>query len=57
MTNKEMCESKNLDEREVYKEFGKEICKSCKNNNRDCKSEDCDTAHKIWLKKEAENYL
>ncbi|ANT45135.1 hypothetical protein HWA97_gp67 [Clostridium phage CDKM9] len=27
MTNKDMCKSKNLDEREVYKSFGKEICK------------------------------
>ncbi|MCC0696225.1 hypothetical protein [Clostridioides sp. ES-S-0048-02] len=57
MTNKEMCESKNLDEREVYKKFRKEICGSCKNTKRDCESEDCDIAHKIWLKKEAENYL
>ncbi|HBF8815387.1 TPA: hypothetical protein KPG21_003852 [Clostridioides difficile] len=49
MTNKEMCKSKNLGEREVYKKFRKEICKSCKNNNRDCKSEDCDTTYKNWL--------
>lgn len=57
MTNKEMCKSNNLGEREVYKEFGKEICASCINDRRDCESKDCDTAHKIWLKKEAENYL
>ncbi|HBG1232767.1 TPA: hypothetical protein KPG58_002690 [Clostridioides difficile] len=49
MTNKEMCKSKNLDEREVYKEFGKEICGSCKNNKGDCESKDCDTTYKNWL--------
>ncbi|EGT5272724.1 hypothetical protein KWL13_014165 [Clostridioides difficile] len=57
MTNKEMCKSKNLDEREVYKEFGKEICGSCINDKRDCESKDCDTAHKIWLEKEAISYV
>ncbi|EMM2322701.1 hypothetical protein SI856_003829 [Clostridioides difficile] len=49
MTNKEMCKSKNLDEREVYKEFGKEICGSCKNTKIDCESKDCDTTYKNWL--------
>ncbi|MCC0744815.1 hypothetical protein KGF43_20185 [Clostridioides sp. ZZV14-6044] len=49
MTNKEMCKSKNLDEREVYKEFGKEICSSCINDRRDCESKDCDIAYKNWL--------
>lgn len=39
-----MCESKNLDEREVCKEFGKEICASCINDKRDC-----DTVYKNWL--------
>ncbi|HBG0376259.1 MID1 family protein [Clostridioides difficile] len=55
MTNKEMCKSNNLDEREVYKEFGKEICTSCTNNRRDCESKDCDTAYKNWLEKEVDN--
>ncbi|UDN60160.1 hypothetical protein JJC01_19240 [Clostridioides sp. ES-S-0010-02] len=55
--SKEMCQSKNITEKESYQQFSKEICKSCKNNKRDCESKDCDTAHKIWLKKEAENYL
>ncbi|EGT3850361.1 hypothetical protein MZI42_18495 [Clostridioides difficile] len=55
MTNKEMCKSKNLDEREVYKEFSKEICASCINDKGDCESKDCDTAYKIWLEKEIEN--
>lgn len=49
MTNKEMCESKNLGEREIYKEFRKEICGSCKNDKRDCESKDCDTTYKNWL--------
>ncbi|HBF8525766.1 TPA: hypothetical protein KO042_003705 [Clostridioides difficile] len=57
MTNKEMCESKNLDEREVCKEFGKEICASCKNTKIDCESEDCDIAYKNWLEKENVNYV
>lgn len=35
MTNKEMCKLKNLGEREVYKEFGKEICSSCINDKRE----------------------
>ncbi|ENY8941381.1 hypothetical protein ACHDL8_000989 [Clostridioides difficile] len=51
MTNKEMCESKNLGEREIYKEFRKEICGSCINDKIDCKSEDCDTAYESWLEK------
>lgn len=55
MTNKDMCKEKNLDEREVYKEFGKEICGSCINDRIDCESKDCDIAHKIWLEKEIEN--
>ncbi|HFL2421989.1 TPA: hypothetical protein ACG3H7_002077 [Clostridioides difficile] len=49
MTNKEMCKLNNLDEREVYKSFGKEICASCKSNKGDCESKDCDTAYKNWL--------
>ncbi|EIS9702560.1 hypothetical protein [Clostridioides difficile] len=57
MTNKEMCKSKNLDEREVCKKFGKKICASCINDKRDCESKDCDTAHKIWLEKEAISYV
>ncbi|HAT6204690.1 hypothetical protein C4144_07605 [Clostridioides difficile] len=52
MTNKEMCELNNLDEIEVYKEFGKEICTRCTNNRRDCESKDCDIACKNWLEKE-----
>ncbi|HBF2733482.1 TPA: hypothetical protein KOD06_000052 [Clostridioides difficile] len=55
MTNKEMCQSKNLDEREVYKEFGRKICSSCINDKGDCESEDCDMAYKNWLEKEIEN--
>ncbi|MFL8267665.1 hypothetical protein Q3326_16790 [Clostridioides difficile] len=57
MTNKEMCKSKNLDEREVCKEFGKEICGSCINNRRDCESKNCDTTYENWLEKETKNYL
>ncbi|EGT3641217.1 hypothetical protein ACHDL8_002521 [Clostridioides difficile] len=49
MTNKEMCKLNNLNEREVYKSFGKEICASCKSNKGDCESKDCDTAYKNWL--------
>ncbi|WP_394869616.1 hypothetical protein [Clostridioides difficile] len=52
MTNKEMCELNNLDEIEVYKEFGKKICGSCINNMRDCESKDCDIAYESWK----ENY-
>lgn len=40
MTNKEMCKLKNINEREVYKEFGKEICGSCINDKGDCESKD-----------------
>ncbi|MDV9291962.1 hypothetical protein [Clostridioides difficile] len=40
MTNKEMCQSKNL---------GKEICGSCINVRRDC-----DIAYENWLEKYAE---
>ncbi|CZR82923.1 hypothetical protein F1330_19635 [Clostridioides difficile] len=57
MTNKEMCKSKNLDEREICKEFGKEICASCINDKRDCESKDCDTTYENWLQKETKNYL
>lgn len=57
MTNKEMCKSKNLDEREVYKSFGKEICGSCKSNKGDCESKYCNEAYKIWLEKEAISYV
>ncbi|CZR74875.1 TPA: hypothetical protein STU61_000696 [Clostridioides difficile] len=57
MTNKEMCKSKNLDEREVYKSFGKEICASCINDKRDCESKDCDATYEIWLEKEIVNYV
>ncbi|SJP64212.1 Uncharacterised protein [Clostridioides difficile] len=57
MTNKEMCKSKNLDEREVYNKFSKEICGSCINNRRDCESKDCDTTYENWLEKETKNYL
>ncbi|EGT4205492.1 hypothetical protein I5976_16395 [Clostridioides difficile] len=49
MTNKEMCKSKNITEKESYKRFSKEICKSCKNNKRDCESKDCDITYKNWL--------
>ncbi|MBY2476329.1 hypothetical protein KWV16_05510 [Clostridioides difficile] len=49
MTNKEICKSKNLDEREVCKKFGKKICASCINDKRDCESKDCDTAYENWL--------
>ncbi|HBG7257781.1 hypothetical protein [Clostridioides difficile] len=51
MTNKEMCKSNNLDEREVCKEFGKEICGSCINDRVDCESKDCDIAYENWLEK------
>ena len=47
MTNKEMCKSKNLDEREVCKSFGKEICASCINDKGDCESKDCDIAYEL----------
>ena len=57
MTNKEMCKSKNLDEREICKEFGKEICASCINDKRDCESKDCDTTYENWLQKETKNYI
>ncbi|PCD10111.1 hypothetical protein, partial [Clostridioides difficile] len=57
MTNKEMCKSKNLDEREIYKEFGKEICASCISDRVDCESKDCDTTYENWLEKETKNYL
>ncbi|HBH3651800.1 TPA: hypothetical protein KSK13_002446 [Clostridioides difficile] len=57
MTNKEMCKKKNLDEREVYNKFSKEICGSCINNRRDCESKDCDTTYENWLEKETKNYL
>lgn len=55
MTNKEMCELKNLGEREVYNKFSKEICGSCINNMRDCESKDCSETCKNWLDKEIEN--
>ncbi|HBF4872509.1 TPA: hypothetical protein KOP34_000278 [Clostridioides difficile] len=51
MTNKEMCKKKNLDEREVYKKFGKDICGSCINGRVDCESKYCNEAYKIWLEK------
>ncbi|EML1138390.1 hypothetical protein KWK98_013455 [Clostridioides difficile] len=54
MTNKDMCKEKNLDEREVYKKFGKDICGSCINDKRDCESKYCNEAYKIWLEKDAE---
>uniref|UniRef100_UPI0031B59EB8 hypothetical protein n=1 Tax=Clostridioides difficile TaxID=1496 RepID=UPI0031B59EB8 len=57
MTNKEMCKKKNLDEREVYKSFGKDICGSCINDKGDCESKYCNEAYKIWLEKETKNYL
>ncbi|HEK8842918.1 TPA: hypothetical protein STX52_000058 [Clostridioides difficile] len=57
MTNKDMCKSKNLDERKVYKEFGKEICGSCKSNKGDCESRDCDIAYENWLEEETINYV
>ncbi|HBF8942201.1 TPA: hypothetical protein SOL08_002068 [Clostridioides difficile] len=57
MTNKEMCRSENLDELEVCKKFGKEICASCINDKRDCESKDCSEACKNWLEKETKNYL
>ncbi|MCJ0225749.1 hypothetical protein JY758_19535 [Clostridioides difficile] len=55
MTNKEMCKLKNLDEIEVCKEFGKEICGSCKNNKGDCESKNCSEACKNWLEKVCES--
>ncbi|HGL5964271.1 TPA: hypothetical protein ACKFJN_002833 [Clostridioides difficile] len=57
MTNKEMCKSKNITEKESYKRFSKEICGSCKNTKIDCKSEDCDTAYENWLEKETISYV
>ncbi|MDE3693479.1 hypothetical protein QJK98_20030, partial [Clostridioides difficile] len=57
MTNKEMCKSNNLDEREVCKEFGKEICGRCINDRRDCESKDCDATYENWLEKEIVNYV
>ncbi|HGM3507725.1 TPA: hypothetical protein ACKOR7_002308 [Clostridioides difficile] len=57
MTNKEMCKSKNLGEREVYKSFGKEICGSCINDRRDCESKNCDIAYENWLEEETINYV
>ncbi|MFL8713155.1 hypothetical protein Q3304_20475 [Clostridioides sp. GD02377] len=55
MTNKEMCDSKNIADTESYKRFSKEICGSCKNTKIDCESKDCDIAYENWLEKEIEN--